>query len=198
MTKTCPNLQKSLDWCQGTAVYPGIRRRIYYISKQNIVDYPTLPRDENGRPTSTELKGDFSLASDATWKYIDVLVDKSKLTSEAQGEEPSQTQLNKLEAVHPGVGAEASAAAAYLNNNDNVYLVQDMAGRYRVLGNDKWQTKSTVAQDLGQGNNAAGTTINAECTDEVPCPFYGGKIVTEDGEINASPSATTTNPSGGS
>ena len=182
--KECPNLQQSLAFCQGTPVYPGIRRRIYYIGKGYIVKWPALPRDEYGRVTSTEMKGDFTLAADAKWKFIDVLVDKSKLTSEAQGEMPSQTQVNKLEAVHPGVDASASAASAYLNNNDNVYLVQDMAGRFRILGNEKWPTKSTVAQDLGQGNNAAGTTINAECTDEVPCPFYKGKILTEDGEIN--------------
>lgn len=66
---------------------------------------------------------------------------KSQLTSEAQGELPSQTQLNKLTAVHPGVGAEASAAAAYLNNNDNVFLVEDMKGKYRVVGSEAWTTK---------------------------------------------------------
>ncbi len=88
-----------------------------------------------------------SLAADAKWRYIDILPDKSQLTSEAQGELPSQTQLNKLVAVHPGVGADASAAAAYINNTDNVFVIEDMKGNFRVLGNDKWSTKATVAQD---------------------------------------------------
>lgn len=187
MAKTCTSIQKSLGWCQGTPELPGVKRRIYFIAKSFIVGFPQLPRDELGRSTSAVLVGDFVLMADATWKYIDILPDKSQLTSEAQGELPSQTQLNKLVAVHPGVGKEASAAAAYINNTDNVFIVEDMKGNYRVLGNDKWTTKATVAQDLGQGaTGTTSTTINVEATDEVPAPFYVGKLDTEDGEIDCS------------
>ena len=113
------------------------------------------------------------LKADAKWKYIDILPEKSQLTSEAQGELPSQTQLNKLTAVHPGVGEEASAASAYLNNNDNVFLVENMKGKFRVVGSEAWTTKTTVAQDLGQGaTGTTSTTISVEATDECPAPFY--------------------------
>lgn len=185
MATKCTSIQKSLGWCQGTPELPGVKRRIYFIAKSFIVGFPQLPRDELGRSTSAVLVGDFVLMADATWKYIDILPDKSQLTSEAQGELPSQTQLNKLVAVHPGVGQDASAAAAYINNTDNVFIVEDMKGNYRVLGNDKWTTKATVAQDLGQGaTGTTSTTINVEATDEVPAPFYVGKLDTEDGEID--------------
>lgn len=186
-TNTCTNLQKSLDWCMGTPELPGIKRRIYYIAKSQIAAWPTFVRDENGRVTSSVLSGSFTLVADATWKYIVILADKSQLTSEAQGEIPSQTQLNKLVAVHPGVGAEASAAAAYLNNSDNVFVVEDMKGKFRVVGSDRWLTKTTVAQDNGQGpTGATSTTINVEATDEVPSPFYEGTLVSEDGDIDCS------------
>lgn len=183
---TCLNIQKSLGWCQGTPELPGIMRRLYYIAKSSIVKWPTLKRDANGlRCISAVLEGDFELAADEKWRYIDILPDKSQLTSEAQGELPSQTQLNKLTAVHPAVGAEAAAAAAYLNNADNVFLVQDMKGKWRVVGSERWQTKTTVAQDNGQGaTGTTSTTISVEATDEVPSPFYEGVIVTEDGDIN--------------
>lgn len=185
MANNCVSLQQSLAWCQGTPELPGMKRRLYYISKSQIVKWPTLQRDANGRPTSAVYSGNFTLAADATWKYIDILPDKSQLTSEAQGELPSQTQLNKLTAVHPGVGEQASAAAAYINNYDNVYIVEDMLGRYRVVGCDKWETKSTVAQDLGQGpTGATSTTISVEASDELPAPFYEGDIETEDGTIS--------------
>lgn len=187
MAKTCTSIQKSLGWCQGTPELPGVKRRIYFIAKSFIVGFPQLPRDELGRSTSAVLVGDFVLMADATWKYIDILPDKSQLTSEAQGELPSQTQLNKLTAVHPGVGAEASAASAYINNSDNVFIVEDMKGNFRVLGNDKWNTKATVAQDLGQGaTGTTSTTISVEATDEVPAPFYVGTLETEDGDIDCS------------
>ena len=193
----CSSVQKSLAWCQGKPELPGVKRRIYYISKYDVLKWPVLRHDANGRLTSASYVGDFVLRADATWKFIDIISDKSQLTSEAQGEYPSQTQLNKLVAVHPGVDEDASAAAAYLNNNDNVFLVEDMRGAVRVVGSDKWPTKTTVSQDLGQG--AAGTTsttINVEATDECPAPFYAGKITTDDGTINPN-TATGGGNSGG-
>lgn len=181
----CSSVQKSLAWCQGRPELPGVKRRIYYISKHDVLQWPKLQHDANGRLTSSSYAGDFVLRADKKWKYIDIISDKSQLTSEAQGEYPSQTQLNKLVAVHPGVGKEASEAAAYLNNNDNVFLVENMHGDFRVVGCDKWPTKTTVAQDLGQGaTGSTSTTINVEATDECPAPFYAGKISTEDGDIN--------------
>ncbi|MBQ2980074.1 MAG: hypothetical protein IJE18_08215 [Bacteroidaceae bacterium] len=182
----CLNIQQSLGWCQGTPELPGVKRRVYYLAKSEIVEWPALSRDANGRITSAQYSGSFTLKADSKWKYIDILPDKSQLTSEPQGELPSQTQLNKLVAVHPGVGLRASAAAAYINNYDNVFLVEDMKGFFRVVGCDKWQTKSTVNQDLGQGpTGSTSTTINVEATDECPAPFYFGLIETEDGDIDA-------------
>ena len=62
-----------------------------------------------------------------------------------------------------------------------------MKGNYRVVGCDKWESKSTVAQDLGQGpTGTTSTTITVEATDECPAPFYRGTIETEDGDIDAS------------
>ncbi len=184
MATNCTSILKSLAWCQGTPELPGIKRRIYYIGKDQIVKWPTLNHDNRGRLTAAAYAGNFVLAADANWKYIDILPDKSQLTSEAQGEYPSQTQLNKLTAVHPGVGVEASALAAYVNNNDCVFLVETVRGKYRVVGSEAWQVKSTVAQDLGQGpTGTTSTTLSVEATDECPAPFYYGKIETEDGII---------------
>ena len=111
----CNNLQRSLDWCMGTPELPGIKRRVYYISKNQVAQWPTFVRDDSGRVTSSTLAGSFTLVADAKWHFIVILADKSQLTSDAQGEVPSQTQLNKATLVHPGVGPEATAAAAYLN-----------------------------------------------------------------------------------
>lgn len=169
----------------GTPELPGIRQRIFYISKDQIAEWPSYIRDYSNRRTrKAAYRGDFVLVADAKWKYIDILPDKSQLTSEPQGEIPSQTQLNKLVAVHPGIGPEASAAACYLNNSDNVFIVEDMKGFFRVVGCARWLTKVTVTQDNGQGpTGSVSTTINVEAPDEVPAPFYSGIIETEDGDI---------------
>lgn len=187
---TATTLQRSLAWAQGTPELPGIKRRLYYIAKSDVVGWPKLSRDAQGRVTSAVMAGAFTLRADAKWKFIDILPDKSQLSSDPQGELPSQTQLNKLTAVHPSVGAEATAAAAYINNADNVFVVEDMKGNYRVVGCDKWLSKATVAQDLGQGpTGSTSTTITVEATDEVPAPFYVGALETEDGTIQCGPTA---------
>ena len=192
--RECPALQKSLDWCDGVPQYPGIRRRIYSCNKNLIATWPTLPRDNYGRPTSAKYVGDFELVADAKWQYVDINPDKSKLTSEPQGEAPSQTQLNKLELLHNGVDDEATLAAGYLNNSDTVYIVEDMAGNFRVVGNEKWPTKTTTSQDNGQGTSPAGTTINVEVTDELAAPFYEGVVETEDGDVYSSKVAASQTP----
>ncbi|MDE6267333.1 MAG: hypothetical protein K2M07_08305 [Muribaculaceae bacterium] len=181
----CANIQKSLGWCQGTPEMPGIKRRVYYISKNHILGWPSLPKDELGRPTSAVYEGNFLLEEDAFWHYIDHLPNKAEFKSETQGEVPSQTQKNTVTIVHPAVGEEAAAATCYLLNSDNVFLVEDMKGRFRVVGSPYYDGVTTYARDNGQGaTGTTGTTISLEASDMVDCPFYNGEIVTEDGTIN--------------
>lgn len=181
----CTNLQKSLPFCQGTPVLPGIKRRVYFISSDKIVKWPTLPKDENGRPTSAAYEGNFTLEEGAKWQYIDHLPDKAEPKSETQGEKPSQTIKNSITIVHPNVDEAASAASCYLLNGNNIFIVEDMEGRYRVIGSQYYDSTATVAQDLGQGaTGTAGTTIVLEASDIVSYPIYNGTIDTEDGVIN--------------
>lgn len=194
MANTCKTaLQKSLAWCQGAVALPGIRRRLYYISKSLIATWPERVIDAtSGRLSSAVYKGSFTLVADAQWQYIDILPDKSQLTSESQGEYPSITQLNKLEAVHPGVEQDATQIAACLNNDEPVFLVEDAAGYMRVVGAEEWPVKVTTAQDNGQGvTGTTSTTISVEATDLIPSPFYEGTIETADGEVQAKKLAAT-------
>lgn len=180
----CTILQKSLDWCEGRAEYAGIRRRIYFTSKSNIVEYPTLPDDQLGRTTDAVLAGNFQLKEGAFFYYVDIVPERSQTSSDSQGEYPSQTSLDKATFVHPGVGEKASMLAAYCHNTNNIYVFEDIDGRARVIGCEAYPVKSTVAMDFGQG--AAGqtaTTLSVEATNKVPFPRYVGTLHTEDGEI---------------
>jgi hypothetical protein len=183
--KNCSSVQQSLSWCEGQPVRPGIKKRAYYTSKSLIVKWPSRDLDDNGKPKNANLIGSFKLQENATWKHIDHLPAKAEFKSETQGEYPSQTQKNSATLVHPSVGVEATAATAYLTNSDNVYLVEDAAGNFRVLGCEEYETTTTVAQDNGQSpTGSAATTIAIEASDFVASPFYYGEIVTEDGTIN--------------
>lgn len=173
----CTKIQRSLDWCMGTPELPGIRNRIFYIEKKQIVSWPSLPKDDKGIPTGNTYVGSFVLVPDAVFHYITILGEKSQLSSDAQGEIPNQTQLNKLSAVFPSADKDATMLAAYLNNTDCVFIVQDMKGRYRVVGGKDYATKVSVTQTVGQsGGDAPGTTVSIEASDVVASPFYEGHI----------------------
>lgn len=183
----CTHLIKSLGWCQGTPVTPGLKKRVYYILADQILGWPKLPVDERGRPTGARYVGNFVLAEGAKRQYIDHLSSKAEFKSEVQGEVPSQTFKETVTIVHPGIGEEAAEATAALLNAAVIFLVEDMMGDIRVVGCDKWEATATTSRDNGQGpTGTAGTTITLEASDVVDCPYYGGEIVTEDGTINES------------
>lgn len=181
-------LYDSQDWCQGRPILPGIKQRVYFIPKRDIVKFPKLPEKPATSAAQVTYEGSFTLAADAHWKHIDLLVSKSPVSSEQQGNAGSVTSLNKATLLHPGIEEAATAFAMNANNDDLVYLVQTKNGKWRVLGNDMYQTSTKVAQNLGADvTDEVGTTIEVEVTDICPAPFYTGEITTEDGVINGKP-----------
>lgn len=188
---TCfSSLYEGLPWCQGSPVLPGIRGRVYYIAKSDIVKWPTLPKEVD---TTTGGKmqdlavftGDFELAADKKWLVLDVVDKSSSLSSEAQGEQPCITSLNKATFVHPGTKQNITAFCRQANCDDLVYIVFEKTGEARVVGNEMYQTTTKAAQASGSSpTDSAGTTIEVEVTDLCPAPFYPGKIETEDGDID--------------
>jgi hypothetical protein len=188
MSKTCSaQLYSSLNWCEGQTVLPGIKPKVYFIPKKDIVLWPSLPEvskatDMASLATYTD---SFTLASDKTWLSIKALSTKSSVTTETQGEYPSVTCLNKVSLKHPGTDEEASGFCRQAMADDLVFLVQQRNGKFRVIGSEMFETTTKPSQALGEGNTGeAGTTIEVEATDICPAPFYQGNIVTEAGTIS--------------
>ena len=190
MATECIGLSpQSLDWCEGAVNLPGIRREVYAIAKRDIVLWP-----ERKNTYTTDMKeiatlvGSFKLAETKKWQKISVLVDRSPVTSDPQGTKPSKSFLNKATFVHPGVEEEAAAFCALANNDDYVYIVQTKTGKYRVIGNEMYQTETNPSQNLGaEATSEMGTTLEVSVTDSIPAPFYIGQIDTVDGIINPDP-----------
>ncbi len=180
----------SMQWCEGTVVLPGIRPRLYYVPKSWIVKWPKLPvklEADEGMCVLSVYKGNFKLAADKTWNYIDILENKSPATSEAQGEKPSKTYLNKGTLVVAKTDEDAAGFSRLANNSDYVYLIQQKDGKFRVIGNDMYQTETSASLNLGMGADSGdtGMSIEVSCTDICHLPFYVGEILTEDGDANA-------------
>lgn len=189
MANNCTNaaLYESLSFCKGKPILPGIRSRLYFIPKRDIVSWPELP--EVATSNMAELatyKGDFALAAEKYWQYIDLIDNKGKIESESQGDYPARSFLNKTSVVHPETNEEATGFCRQANADDFVYLMQVRNGKFRVLGNEAFPTDTKPKQDSGEGvTGDFGTTIEVEVTDVCPAPFYVGKIQTKEGTINA-------------
>ena len=179
----------SLRFCSGQRVLPGIRTAIYYIDKNDILQWHTLPSPSDESVTLAQLatyKGDFTLKTDKKWQRIDLTTGKGNVEWETQGERPSCTFLNKLTASHPGTAEEAAGFCSIAQNADLVFLVQQRDGRFRVLGSEMFETVVKPKGSLGEGTSTnASTDIEIEATDICPAPFYTGKIETaDDGDIS--------------
>lgn len=182
----CFSALHDMKYCQGTPVTPGIKRRAWFASVGDIMGWPKIPVDELGRPTSSIYDGQFTLAEGVKWRPLDHLPGKAEFKSETQGEEPSRTFKVSGTLVHPKIDEDAATAATSLLNTRVVVLVEDMRGKYRVIGCEKYDgALVSTSRDNGQGaTGTAGTTILVEADDPVETPFYTGPIDTEDGIIN--------------
>lgn len=177
---------RNLPFCKGNRVLAGIRTRIYYIAKRDIVSWPALPSETTGKMgLLAEYSGNFHLAADKKWQYIDLVDNKGKIESESQGEYPARTFINKTSLTHPGTDYEATGFARQANADDFVYLIQQRLGKFRVIGCRQFPTDTKPKTDTGEGTQGDfGTTLDISCTDICPAPFYGGLIETELGYID--------------
>lgn len=183
----CDNLKyNDLDWCDGTLQIPGIRPKVYAISKRNIATWPVLPSvSATVMGALATYTGSFALVGTEKWMEVGVLVDKSPVNSVSQGGKPSKTALNTGVFMHPGVEEEATGFVRQANNDDLVYLFQQKNGKFRVLGNAMFQSETDFEQMLGGTvTDEMGTKITVKVSDVCPAPFYTGAIATTDGIIN--------------
>ena len=176
----------NLDWTDGQVSIPGIYHDLYYIPKGDITAWPAVVAAPADAPAEVTLAGDLVLAATKTFKKINCIDIKSPVVCEPQGEIRSQTFLNKLTAVTALNEEKATAFAKLANNTDLVYLVREKSsGKWRVLGNEMFQTNTKPTVNIGgDPTGEKGTTIEVEVTDPIPAPFYDGAIVTDQGDIN--------------
>lgn len=181
-------LYESLNSCPGTSVLPGFRPRVYYIPFASITTFPKLKTLEDATKMSelATLEGNFVLAADQKWQFIDCDSVKANGSFETQGEQGGKTFIDKITVVYPGMDAAASALAAQLANERCIFLFQQRDGKFRMVGSEAFGGATiTPSGALGEGETGAvGTTFEVSGTTAVPMPFYPGEIETDDGKIS--------------
>lgn len=192
MNKNCAaaNLYDSLPFCKGNPTLPGIRPEVYGIPKSQIISYPKLPSPGDEGATMKSIatySGDFTLAADSSFIRIDVLTLASSLKSESQGDQPSKTFLNTASLKYAGNNEAATGFCRLVNSDDFLFVIRQRDGKFRVLGNEMFETDVKPSQDSGMAvTDASGTMLEATVTDICPAPFYVGKLKLEDGMLDCS------------
>lgn len=172
-----------MGWQGGKTNLPGLKRIIYAISTDNIKKWPVLPDSDVAAENST-YTGSFELVTDAVFSKITVIQRKNSLGSEPQGEKESTTVMNKLSVKHAGTDEEAVSFQKKANRDNLIFIVQDMGGKFRVVGSDMFETTTKVSINLGSdATSEKATSIEVEAVDSC-LPFYKGNIMTADGDIN--------------
>ncbi|MCH3994136.1 MAG: hypothetical protein LKE54_03625 [Prevotella sp.] len=185
---TVNTIYDSIEACPGKTVLSGLRRRIYYQSKSNIVTMPKLPSLEGeDKPADmaalATLVGDFKLKAEEYWHYIDLKDNASNVSYETAGEEGSQIIQNTVKAIVAGSGKDITGFAREVKNDDMVYVYQEREGDFRVIGNDMFTTNTKPSGDTGAEATAAKTTtFEITCYDSCPAPYYEGKLVLSETE----------------
>lgn len=181
MSCTTSTLYKSIEACPGKKNLPGIRRRLFFINKAAIAAFPKLP--DLGAKSAADMaqlaqyKDDFVLASDEFWKYIDLKDEASNVTYETVGEDGSKLVNNQANAIVSGQDDEVKGFARQALNDDIVYVYQDRAGKFCVLGNEMFKCHTSPSGDTGtEATGAVTTTFAIQCYDECPVPTYLGKL----------------------
>jgi hypothetical protein len=153
------------------------------INKQDILTYPVLPEVADAKTGDSMkslaiLTGGFTLAADKFFKFIELKNESSNVTSETQGETGGQTLLNKATLILSGTDEQNTAFARQALNDDILYIYQEQTGKFRVLGNENFMTKTKPAQASGTAvTDASTTTLEVEVPDVCPSPFYTGDIL---------------------
>lgn len=190
MDKDCAiaDLYESLKHCKGETVLPGLRPVLLGIPKSQIVTYPKLPKPTDEGATMESIAtydGTFGLAADAAFHHVDILTTASSLKTESQGEYPSKTFINTLAFKYAGNNEAATGYARLANSDDMLYIARLRDGKYRVIGNESFETDVKVTQESGQSvTDASGTSMEVTTTDVSPAPFFTGKIRTDKGMLD--------------
>lgn len=181
MNCSTKSLYKSVEACPGKKNLPGIRRRLYYVHKAGIVTFPKLPNASDEGITDmaklAQLQGDFVLAADTFFQFIDLKDDASNVTYETVGEDGSKLFNNQANAIVAGQDDEVKGFARQALNDDIVYVYQDRAGKFCVLGNDMFKCHTSPSGDTAaEATGAVTSTFAIQVYDECPVPTYTGKL----------------------
>ena len=107
----------------------------------------------------------------------------------------SKTFKNTYTGNAPGTEEGITGLSAELLNAEVVAVVPTRTGKFRVVGSDQFPAEVNPSQDSGQSpTDTNQTVLEIVADDEMPAPFYYGKLPVSDGELDCTTGEVTANP----
>ncbi len=209
MPGTCSNektLLQDVKYCQGKKSLPGTKKRVYIADIRDIVKFPKLAdRSAEGVKLSdiptypatvssgnSSVANNFEMAQGKFFAEVDIINNNGKLTCEPQGSAPSKSYKNTYTGNAPGTDEEISGLSAELLNAETIAVVPTRSGKFRVVGSKDFPAEVNPKQDTGQApTDTNETVLEVIADDEMPAPFYFGKLPLSDGELDCTTGEVT-------
>lgn len=202
MSGNCSNektLMQDVRFCQGKKSLPGTKKRVYLADVRDIVKFPKLAdRTDAGTtlaniPTypakiksgETEVENNFVMAEGKFFIQVDIINNNGNLKCEPQGTLGSRTSKNTYTGNAPGTEEEITGLMAETLNAEVIAVVPTRTGKFRVVGSDDFPAVANLNQDTGQSpTDTNQTALEIAADDEMPAPFYYGKLPVSDGVLD--------------
>lgn len=200
MSDICSNektLLQDVKFCQGKKSLPGTKKRVYIADVRDIVGFPTKPDRAAAGFTLDQvpvLSGDFTMAASKYFVQVDIINNNGQITVEPQGTFGSKTFKNTYKGNAPGTEEEVTGLIAELLNAEVVAVVPTRTGKFRVIGSDEFPAEVNPGQDTGQApTDTNQTSLEIVADDELPAPFFTGKLPVSGGTLDCSTGEVTAN-----
>jgi hypothetical protein len=123
---------------------------------------------------------------------VDIINNNGQLTCEPQGTFGSKTYKNTYKGNAPGTEEEITGLIAELLNAEVIAVVPTRTGKFRVVGSDEFPAEVNPNQDSGQSpTDTNQTVLEIVADDEMPAPFYFGKLPVSGGELDCTTGEVT-------
>ena len=191
-------LLQDVKFCQGKKSLPGTKKRVYLADIRDITGWPQKP-NRDAQNFSLEnvpvLTGNFTMAQGKFFAQVDIINNNGKLVVEPQGTFGSKTFKCTYTGNAPGTEEEISGLIAELLNAEIVAVVPTRSGKFRVVGSQDFPAEANPGQDTGQAaTDTNQTALEIVADDEMPAPFYFGKLPVSDGELDCTTGEVTVTP----
>lgn len=173
---------QDINWTDGSDNTGGVQQNIYFA---RLADIETLPEpivnDSTASGSFSQLvtiNANIVMKAGKTFFKMYCTLETAGIKSDTQGELDGKSFKNELEFFHPGSQAEALGFAQWAKNSSLIFLVPELDGTVRLLGNNAYPAKMESSPfDTGKKtSDRKGGTFKFMSVRKGPAPIFSAQV----------------------